>query len=77
MDLTRWSTTVSARKITISPTTDSELAWAKEDRQINAYMRILIVNGLYPPYYGMLTDSAWDYKVPLQTTINMKDFYRN
>ncbi len=77
MDLTRWSTTVSSRKITISPTTDSELAWAKDNRQINAYMKILLVNGLYPPYYGMLTDSAWDYKVPLQTTINMKDFYRN
>lgn len=77
MDLTRWSTTVSSRKITISPTSDSELAWAKEDHQINAYMKILIINGLYPPYYWSLTDSAWDFKVPLQTTINMKDFYKN
>jgi len=77
MDLTRWSTSILSWKIAISPTTDSELAWAKQNRQINAYMKILIVNGLYPPYYGTLTDSAGDFKVPLETIINMKDFYRN
>lgn len=77
IDLTRWSTSILSWKIAISPTTDSELAWAKQERQINAYMKILVVNGLYPPYYGALTDSAGDFKVPLETIINMKDFYRN
>ena len=77
MDLTRWSTSVLSRKITISPTTDSELAWAEDNRQINAYTKVLMVNGIYLPYYGSLTDSAGDFRVPLQTIINMKDFYRN
>ena len=77
IDLTRGSTSILSWKIAISPTTDSELAWAKQNRQINAYMKILIINGLYPPYYGALTDSAGDFKVPLETIINMKDFYRN
>ena len=78
IDLTHWSTTVSAWNIIISPTTDSDLAWAKDGRQINAFMKILTVNWVYVPYYiGKMSDSIKDFKVPLETTINMKDFYRN
>lgn len=78
IDLTHWSTTISARNVVISPTTDSELSWAQQNRQINAYMRILTVNWIYAPYYvGKVSDSIGDFKVPLETTINMKDFYRN
>ena len=78
IDLTRWSTSVTAWNIVISPTTDSDLAWSEPDRQINAYMKILTVNWVYAPYYvGKVSDSIRDFKVPLETTINMKDFYRN
>ena len=77
IDLTHGSTTISAWNIIISPTTDSDLAWVDEDRQINAYMKILTVNWIYAPYYiTKLSQSIRDYKVPLETLINMKDFYR-
>ena len=76
--LTYWSTSVSARNIWISPTTDSDLSWNTESRQINAYMKILTVNWVYLPYYttGTISNSIGDFKVPLETAINMKDFYR-
>ena len=78
VDLTHGATTVSVWNMWISPVTDSELSWADQTRQINAYMKILTVNGIYPPYYkGRMSSSIADFKVPLQTTINMKDFYRN
>ena len=78
IDLTHGSTTVSAWNIIISPTTDSDLAWAEQNRQINAFMKILTVNWVYVPFYNWkVSDSIKDFKMPLETTINMKDFYRN
>ena len=76
--LTYWSTSVSARNIGISPTTDSDLSWNDETRQINAYMKIFTVNWVYLPYYttGSISSSIGDFSVPLETAINMKDFYR-
>lgn len=76
--LTYWSTSISARNIWISPTTDSDLSWNVASRQINAYMKILTVNWVYLPYYttGTISNSVSDFKVPLETIINMKDFYR-
>ena len=77
IDLTHWSTTISAWNIIISPVTDSDLAWAEQKRQVNAYMKILTVNWIYAPYYATkLSESIKDFKVPLETIINMKDFYR-
>ena len=77
--LTYWSTSVSAWNIWISPVGDSDLYWGDPSRQINAYMKILTVNSVYFPYYStrMVASSIGDFKVPLETTINMKDFYRN
>ena len=66
-----------AWNVIISPINDSELYWADETRQTNAYMKILIVNGIYPPYYGTMAETAAEFKIPLETIINMKDFYRN
>ena len=78
VDVTQWSTTVSARNIEISPTVDSELSWAEPYRQVNAYMKILMINWIYAPYYAWwLSQSSIDFKVPIETAINMKDFYRN
>jgi len=76
--VTYWSTSVSARNIEISPTTDSDLSWNAPSRQINAYMKILTVNWVYLPYYttGSISTSIGSFSVPLETTINMKDFYR-
>ena len=77
IDLTYWATTLMARNITISPLWDSDLYWADTDHQINDYMKILIVNWIYMPYYNNapMSQSIGDFKVPLQTTFNMKDFY--
>lgn len=78
VDLTKWSSSVLAWNIMISPLMDSDLAWEEKERQINAYMKILIVNWIYLPYYlpWSVSRSISDFKVPLETTINMKDFYR-
>ena len=76
IDLTYWATTVTARNISISPLWDADLYWAKEDRQINDYLKILIVNWVYMPYYNApMSQTIGEFKVPLQTTFNMKDFY--
>ena len=78
VDLTKWSSSVLAWNIMISPLMDSDLAWDEKNRQINAYMKILTVNWIYLPYYlpWSVSTSISDFKVPLETTINMKDFYR-
>lgn len=76
IDLTYWSTTVTARNISISPLWDADLYWSDQSRQINDFIKILIVNWVYMPYYNVpMSQSIWDFKVPLQTTFNMKDFY--
>jgi len=78
IDLTYWSTSVYTRNIVISPLWDPDLFWAEQDRQINPYMKILLVNGVYFPIFAGNTSigsSIESFKVPLQTTINMKNFY--
>jgi len=77
IDLTYWSTTVTARNISISPLWNADLYWARQGRQINDYIKILIVNWVYMPYYNNvpMAQSIGDFKVPLQTSFNMKDFY--
>ena len=79
VDFTQWSTNVSDWQISISPIGDADLYWADQSRQINAYMRIMTVNSIYWPALfseGSVPESIKAFKVPLQTTINMKDFYR-
>ena len=81
IDLTHWSTDLFARKITISPRWDSDLYWAKEEKQINPYMKIMIINRIYLPsivWNGRrMANTISEFSVPLETTINMKDFYRS
>lgn len=77
IDMTYWVTNALARKISISPTWNPDLYWAKQDRQINDYIKIFLVNGVYMPAYGAaMAKSIADFYVPLQTTINMKPFYK-
>ena len=79
IDLTYWSTNVYTRKITLSPLWDPDLYRADENRQINPYMKIFMVNGVYFPTFSddmSIGSSIESFKVPLETTINMKDFYR-
>lgn len=75
VDLTYWSTSVYTRNLSISPLNDSELYWMDEEHQINPYMKIFIVNSIYSPiaYSG---SSITEFKIPIETTINMKDFYK-
>jgi hypothetical protein len=41
-------------------------------------MKIFVVNGVYFPQIssGSIGSSILDFKVPLETTIDMKDFYK-
>ena len=79
IDLTYWSTSIFTWNLSISPIDDPELYWSDQDKQINPYMKILVVNWVYFPEIfskGLVGSSVMDFKIPLQTTINMKDFYR-
>ncbi len=79
VDFTQWSTNIKSWKIAISPIWDADLYRAKQEKQVNAYMRIMTVNSIYWPALfpeGSIPDSIKEFEVPLQTTINMKDFYR-
>lgn len=78
IDMTQWITTVHLRNILISPVDDSDLFWARQNRQINPIMRIMIVNWISSSIYGTgyFSSSINDFRVPLETTINMKDFYK-
>jgi hypothetical protein len=77
-DLTYWKANIYTRKLSISPSWDPELFWAKQERQINPYMNIFMVYWVYLPEFinKSVGSSIMDFKVPLQTTINMKDFYK-
>ena len=81
VDLTHWTTDLFAWNISISPIWDADLYWAKQDHQINSYMKIFILNKIYfPAIVGSnkrISSTITDFEVPLETTINMKDFYRN
>lgn len=80
-DLTQWSTSLFAWNLSISPRWDADLYWANESRQINSYMKIMIINKVYfPIIFGSnkrITGTIKDFSMPLETTINMKDFYRS
>ena len=78
VDLTYWNTSIDSWKLFISPQWDSDLYWAEQNRQINPYMKIFIVNGIYLPLMAKwgVGSSILDFKIPLETTINMKDFYK-
>jgi len=75
VDLSYWSTTISTRNIVISPLNDSDLYRNDQSKQINPYMKMLVVNGIYSPatFSG---SSITEFKIPIETTINMKDFYK-
>lgn len=75
IDLTYWGTSVNTWNISISPLNDPDLYWAEQSRQINPYMKILLVNGAYLPTSNK-EDSINSFNVPIETTINMKDFYK-
>lgn len=78
VDLTYGSTNVYTWNLSISPKWDPDLFWADENHQINPYMKIFVVNGVYFPQIssGSIGSSILDFKVPLETTIDMKDFYK-
>lgn len=74
VDLTYWNTSVPTRNLSISPLNDPDLCWADQSRQINPYMKILLVNGVYSPTTN--SSSINSFNIPIETTINMKDFYK-
>ena len=79
VDLTYGVTNMFSWNISISPLWDPDLYWANPNRQINTYMKILTVNWIYLPWlFGQsrISESIKDFKVPLETIINMKDFYK-
>jgi len=79
VDLTYWMTNLYTWNISISPLWDPDLFRSVQDRQINPYMTIFILNWVYlPEFIGerVVGRSIMDFKVPLKTTINMKDFYK-
>ena len=79
IDLTYWAANIYAWDISISPLWDSDLYRSKRDHQINPYMKIMVINWVYSPAISnniTMIKSINDFKVPLETTINMKDFYR-
>lgn len=77
VDMTYWVANVLAWNISVSPTWNPDLYWAKQDRQINDYIKIFLVNWVYmPSYWASMAKSIADFKVPLQTSINMKAFYK-
>ena len=80
VDLTYWSTDLFTWKISISPRWDSDLYWAERKKQVNPYMKIMIINKIYYPSivwnFRRMANSIDEFDVPLETTINMKDFYK-
>lgn len=64
--------------LAVYPVVDPELSWASQNDQINPYINFLAVFWIYVPYYNWrMADSIVDFKVPIQTSISMKDFYRD
>lgn len=76
VDITQWWMSVLAWNITISPTVDSKLSWNSEEDQINPFIKLFIVNWVYRPYYSAkMAESIADFKMPIETTFNIKSFY--
>ena len=75
VDLTYWSTSIYTWNLSISPLNDPDLYWIETDRQINPYMKILVVNTIYSPTANP-GSSITAFKIPIETAINMKDFYK-
>ena len=75
VDLSYWNTNIFTRNISISPTSDPNLYRADEKYQINPYVKMLVVNNIYLPT-SFSGNSINEFKVPIETTINTKNFYK-
>ncbi len=75
IDLTYGNTSVTTWNLVISPLNDPDLYWADQTRQLNPYMKILLVNGIYLPTTNS-DSSVNSFSIPIETTINMKSFYK-
>ncbi len=79
IDLTYGNTNAYTRNISISPLNDPDLYRADANQQINPYVTLFVVNGVYLSNFTSrwsVGSSIMDFKFPLKTTINMKDFYK-
>ena len=77
IDIIHGPINVYTRNLSVSPVVSPDLSWAKAENQINPYVRFLSVFWIYVPYYsGRMADSIVNFKVPIQTTINTKKFYK-
>lgn len=74
VDLTYGNTNVSTRNLVVSPINDPDLYWADDSHQINPYIKMLIVNSVYSPLNS--GSSITEFKIPIETTINTKSFYK-
>ena len=77
IDVTNWPINVYTRNLSVSPVVSPDLTRADARSQINPYVSFLSVFWIYVPYYsGRMADSIVNFKVPIQTTINTKKFYK-
>ena len=78
VDFTYWNTNIYAWNLSISPVEDPDLFWAKKEKQINPYLKIFIINWVYLPEISKESagSSILEFKIPLETTVNMKNFYK-
>lgn len=77
IDIIHGPINVYTRNLSVSPVVSPDLSWANAESQINPYVRFLSVFWIYVPYYsGRMADSIVNFKVPIQTTINTKKFYK-
>ena len=74
VDLTYGNTNVSTWNLIVSPINDPDLYRADDSHQINPYIKMLIVNSVYSPLNS--GSSITEFKIPIETTINMKSFYK-
>jgi hypothetical protein len=67
---------LDAWNLTLSPVSDPVLAWKDEKSQINPYIKIFLLNGIYLPDYPVQFHTYKEqFQVPVETSFNTKNFY--
>ena len=78
IDITHGPINVYTWNISIAPYEDPDLSWADQSIQTNPYVKFFTVFGVYVPYYKWkMAESIINFKVPIQTTISTKSFYKS
>lgn len=77
VDISHKNTTISNRKLTISPNKNPQYALAEPHTQINPYFTISFTNRIYGKSRQKRLENTKidDYHITIQTTFNTKKFY--